>query len=79
MNIKRMNAWMVILILLLLIDIVMHFIAYQSVGFGAHLNYLASILMAFTIGVWGSDLSLMYQKKKMDEEKEIDEEIKQEN
>ena len=52
---KRDKIWMFVMIFLLIMDIVMHFISYNDVGVSAHLNYIASVLMAFTIGLWTAD------------------------
>ena len=52
---KRDKIWMFVMIFLLIMDIIMHFVSFNSLGFGAHLNYIASVLMAFTIGLWAAD------------------------
>lgn len=48
---KKEKIWTIFLIIVFLFDVIMHFIAYGAVGFPLHLNYIASVLMAFTIGL----------------------------
>jgi len=49
---KRRKIWLIVLVLLLLLDIILHFTVHVDGGhlFGMHLNYIASVLMAFTVG-----------------------------
>ena len=48
---KKSKIWLIVLVLFLLIDIISHFsIRADGNMFGIHLNYIASILMAFTAG-----------------------------
>ena len=49
---KKEKIWTIFLSMVFVVDVIMHFIAYGSVGFALHLNYISSVLMAFTIGLW---------------------------
>ena len=54
---KKSKIWLIFLVLFLLIDIISHFSIHADGNmFGIHLNYIASILMAFTVGVEVNDL-----------------------
>ena len=49
---KKGKAWLIVLLIFLLIDIISHFVIHTDGNmFGIHLNYIASILMAFTVGL----------------------------
>ena len=48
---KKEKIWTIFIIMVFLFDVIMHFAAYKTVGFQVHLNYIASVLMAFTIGL----------------------------
>ena len=50
---KKDKIWMFVMIFLLILDIVMHFASFGGVtAFASHLNYIASVLMSFTVGLW---------------------------
>jgi len=48
---KKQKIWLGVLIIIMLMDIILHFTTYTESSFGSHINYIASILMAFTIGI----------------------------
>ena len=57
---KREKVWLFVLIVLFIFDIIAHFTVYSSGNtFGAHLNYIASVLMGFTIGLYVADTPRM--------------------
>ena len=49
---KRDKIMMYVMIFLSIMNIIMHFVAYDNLGIGAHLNYIATVLVAFTLGVY---------------------------
>ena len=52
---KRQKIWIWVMIVILILDVVMHFTVYTTSSFGSHTNYIASILMAFTLGLEVAD------------------------
>ena len=53
---KRDKIWIFTMIFILIYDVILHFTAYSSWNeFGIHINYVASVLMAFTVGVYVAD------------------------
>ena len=51
---KKEKAWMFALIFLMIMDIIMHFSSCNT-DFSYHLNYIASVMLAFTIGLSVAD------------------------
>ena len=51
---KRTKIWLWAMTFLMLLDIVMHFIACDT-PFASHINYIASVLLAFTLGLCIAD------------------------
>lgn len=50
------KVWLFVLMFFLIFDIVAHFtMASDASAFSVHLNYVASILMAFTVGLSVAD------------------------
>jgi len=57
---KREKIWLFVLIVLFIFDIISHFTLYSGGNtFGSHLNYIASVLMSFTIGLYVADTPRM--------------------
>ena len=48
---KKHKIWLCILVVIFIMDIIMHFTAYSNSVFGSHLNYIATVLMGFTLGL----------------------------
>lgn len=54
---KSKKIWLFVLIVLFIFDIITHFTIYSGGNtFGSHLNYIASVLMSFTIGLEVADI-----------------------
>ena len=55
---KKQKIWMFVLVFFLLLDIIIHFtLGENASAFGVHVNYIASIFMAFTVGLSVADTS----------------------
>ena len=53
---KKHKIWLSILIAIMILDLVLHFTIYMDGLIGTHLNYIASVLMAFTLGLEIADI-----------------------
>jgi len=51
---KKAKAWLFTMIFLMIMDIIMHFTT-CSTDFSYHLNFIASVLLAFTLGLYVAD------------------------
>ena len=52
---KKQKIWLIILITIMILDLILHFTLYKDGIVGTHLNYIASVLMAFTLGLEVAD------------------------
>jgi len=53
---RRNKIWLFVLNVFFILDVVMHFVNYpNATAFSEHLNYIASVFMAFTIGTYFAD------------------------
>ena len=48
---KRDKVWTFTLTFLMVLDIILHFATCDS-DFSYHINYIASVMVAFTLGLW---------------------------
>ena len=70
MSRQKKIIWIFILTFFFLLDIITHFTSYSNMtSFAGHLNYFASVFMAFTIGVWYTDIA--YDKEEQCKDKQI--------
>ena len=54
---KKQKIWIFVLVFFLLLDIIIHFtLGENASAFSAHVNYIASIFMAFTVGLSVADV-----------------------
>lgn len=63
---KRDKIWLFIMIFIMFMDIIMHFTTCDT-SFSYHLNYIASVMVAFTLGLWIADTPRMKGLDKDDE------------
>ena len=52
---KREKVWTFVMAFLMLINIIMHFATCDS-NFSYHINNIASVLVAFTLGLWVAEM-----------------------
>lgn len=53
---KKQKIWIFVLVFFLLLDIIIHFTLGENTStFSVHVNYVASIFMAFTVGLSVAD------------------------
>ena len=56
---KKQKIWIFVLAFFLLLDIIIHFtLGENASAFSVHINYIASVFMAFTVGLSIADTSI---------------------
>ena len=61
---KRDKIWLCVMIILMVLNIILHCTNCKDFSlFGIHINYIASVLSAFTLGLMVGDMSISKDKE----------------